>query len=73
MGVQWYIFVVRFWVHFVTILRNIVFWFQNHIYSGQCGHSNAVRVTFHLSSFVELFFSLSFFVLLVLIPKIDGK
>lgn len=72
MGVQWYIFVVRFWVHFVTILRNIVFWFQNHIYSGQCGHSNAVRVTFNLSSFVELFFPL-FFVFLVLIPKIVGK
>lgn len=66
MGVQWYIFVVRFWVHFVTILRNVVFWFRNHIYSGQCGHSNAVCVLFNFTCF-------SFFFLFVLIPKIDGK
>lgn len=66
-GVQWYIFVVRFWVHFVTILRNVVFWFRNHIYSGQCGHSNAVCVLFNF------LLVLVFFFLFVLIPKIDGK
>lgn len=70
MGVQWYIFVVRFWVHFVKILRNVVFWFRNHIYSGQCGHSNAVFVLF---LFLLVCFFLLFFLSLVLIPEIDGK
>lgn len=62
MGVQWFIFVVRFWVHFVKILRNIVFWFWNHIYSGQCGHSNAVCVLFlFLLGCLVVFFLSSFF------------
>ncbi len=30
------------------ILRNVVFWFRNHIFSGQCGHSNAVCVLFFI-------------------------
>lgn len=60
MDVQWYIFVVRFWLHFVKLLRNVVFRLWNHIYSGQCGHSNAVCELFLFCLFFFLSLVLSF-------------